>query len=67
MLPAGALRGVRDFLLGRPGGAGRAGAVVTGVLAAAAGYAVGSVRVRRAGASFAVPAIEPAGVREEVR
>ncbi|MDF6022011.1 glycosyltransferase family 2 protein [Streptomyces sp. JH34] len=67
VLPAGALRGVRDFLLGRPGGAGRAGAVVTGVLAAAAGYAVGSVRVRRAGASFAVPAIEPAGVREEVR
>ncbi|MGW1319082.1 glycosyltransferase family 2 protein [Streptomyces sp. NPDC002426] len=62
VLPAGVLRGVRDFLLGRPGGAGRAGAVVTGVLAAAAGYAVGSVRVRRDGVSFAVPAIEPAGV-----
>ncbi|MFJ8922639.1 glycosyltransferase family 2 protein [Streptomyces sp. NPDC102415] len=62
VLPAGVLRGVRDFLLGRPGGAGRAGAVVTGVLAAAAGYAVGSVRVRRDGVSFTVPAIEPAGV-----
>ncbi|MFE6936639.1 glycosyltransferase family 2 protein [Streptomyces sp. NPDC057699] len=62
VLPAGVLRGVRDFLLGRPGGAGRAGAVVAGVLAAAAGYAVGSVRVRRDGVSFAVPAIEPAGV-----
>ncbi|MEU2678758.1 glycosyltransferase family 2 protein [Streptomyces sp. NPDC007107] len=62
VLPVGVLRGVRDFLLGRPGGAGRAGAVVTGVLAAAAGYAVGSVRVRRDGVSFTVPAIEPAGV-----
>jgi len=66
VLPAGVLRGVRDFLLGRPGGAGRAGAVVTGVLAAAAGYAVGSVRVRRGGASFAVPARGPApGARAE--
>ncbi|MFJ8751252.1 glycosyltransferase family 2 protein [Streptomyces sp. NPDC102441] len=67
VLPAGVLRGVRDFLLGRPGGAGRAGAVVTGVLAAAAGFAVGSVRVRRDGASFAVPAIRPAVTPEEVR
>ncbi|MFE0143599.1 glycosyltransferase family 2 protein [[Kitasatospora] papulosa] len=67
VLPAGALRGLRDFLLGRPGGAGRAGAVVTGVLAAAAGYAVGSARARRDGVSFAVPPVEPAGAREEVR
>ncbi|MFJ3703568.1 MULTISPECIES: glycosyltransferase family 2 protein [unclassified Streptomyces] len=67
VLPAGVLRGVRDFLLGRPGGAGRTGAVVTGVLAAAAGYAVGSARVRRDGVSFAVPPIEPADAREEVR
>ncbi|MEV0024842.1 glycosyltransferase family 2 protein [Streptomyces atroolivaceus] len=68
VLPAGVLRGLRDFLLGRPGGAGRAGAVVTGALAAAAGYAVGSVRVRRDASSFAVPSVEPvAGARGEVR
>ncbi|MEU5656086.1 glycosyltransferase family 2 protein [Streptomyces sp. NPDC047737] len=68
VLPAGVLRGVRDGLLGRPGGAGRAGAIVTGVLAAAAGYAVGSVRAGRDGRSFAVPGIAPAAdVREEVR
>ncbi|HEY9440715.1 MAG TPA: glycosyltransferase family 2 protein, partial [Streptomyces sp.] len=35
VLPAGVVRGVRDALLGRAGGAGRAGAIVTGVLAAA--------------------------------
>lgn len=58
VLPAGVARGVRDALLGRPGGAGRAGAVVTGVLAAAGGYAVGSVRSRRNGAAFSVPAVE---------
>ncbi|MEV8226380.1 glycosyltransferase family 2 protein [Streptomyces sp. NPDC079167] len=68
VLPAGVLRGARDFLLGRPGGAGRAGAVVAGVLTAAAGYAVGSVRVRRDGASFDVPAIARADAAvEEVR
>ncbi|MGW1816544.1 glycosyltransferase family 2 protein [Streptomyces sp. NPDC002125] len=68
VLPAGVLRGLRDGLLGRPGGAGRAGAIVTGVLAAAAGYAVGSVRARRDGTSFAVPGARPtAVVGEEVR
>ncbi|OKI91230.1 family 2 glycosyl transferase [Streptomyces sp. CB02058] len=68
VLPAGVLRGLRDGLLGRPGGAGRAGAIVTGVLAAAAGYAVGSVRARRDGTSFAVPGARPAAVvGEEVR
>ncbi|MCX5413585.1 glycosyltransferase family 2 protein [Streptomyces sp. NBC_00059] len=68
VLPAGVLRGLRDGLLGRPGGAGRAGAIVTGVLAAAAGYAVGSVRARRDGTSFAVPGAHPAAVvGEEVR
>ncbi|MEV8087020.1 glycosyltransferase family 2 protein [Streptomyces nigra] len=44
VLPAGVARGVRDFLLGRPGGAGRAAAIVTGVTSAAMGYAVGVVR-----------------------
>lgn len=68
VLPAGVLRGLRDGLLGRPGGAGRAGAIVMGVLAAAAGYAVGSVRARRDGTSFAVPGARPAAVvGEEVR
>ncbi|MFC7306924.1 glycosyltransferase family 2 protein [Streptomyces monticola] len=54
VLPAGAVRGLRDALLGRPGGAGRAGAIVTGVLSAAGGYVLGTVRARRAGLSFAV-------------
>lgn len=58
VLPAGVARGLRDALLGRPGGAGRAGAIVTGVLAAAAGYAVGSVRAHRGGTAFAVVGIE---------
>ena len=34
------------------GGAGRAGAIVAGVAAAAGGYVVGSVRARRGGATF---------------
>ncbi|KQX89918.1 glycosyltransferase family 2 protein [Streptomyces clavifer] len=74
VLPAGVLRGLRDALRCRPGGAGRAGAILTGVLAAAAGYAVGTVRARRAGPAFTVPAVgrsarggEPApAAREEV-
>lgn len=56
VLPAGVGRGVRDALLGRPGGAGRAGAIVAGVAAAAGGYVVGSARARRSGASFSVGA-----------
>ncbi|MEU9123022.1 glycosyltransferase family 2 protein [Streptomyces sp. NPDC048506] len=44
VLPAGVLRGVRDALLGRPGGAGRAGAIVVGVAAAAGGYLWGTLR-----------------------
>ncbi|MEW5631862.1 glycosyltransferase family 2 protein [Streptomyces hydrogenans] len=47
VLPAGVLRGVRDALLGRAGGAGRAGAIVTGVGVAAGGYALGTLRARR--------------------
>ncbi|MFJ8362654.1 glycosyltransferase family 2 protein [Streptomyces sp. NPDC093984] len=57
VLPAGVGRGLRDALLARPGGAGRAGAIVAGVLTAAGGYLVGSVRARRSGATFAVAGI----------
>ncbi len=58
VLPAGVARGVRDALLGRPGGAGRAGAIVAGVVAAAGGYALGSLRARGSGVRFAVAASE---------
>ncbi|MFE4251136.1 glycosyltransferase family 2 protein [Streptomyces sp. NPDC056910] len=54
VLPAGVARGVRDFVLARPGGAGRAGAIVAGVLTTAGGYALGSFRARRTGATFSV-------------
>lgn len=57
VLPAGVGRGLRDAVLRRPGGAGRAAAIVTGVAAAAGGYIVGSVRARRSGARFAVQGI----------
>ncbi|MCQ4083278.1 glycosyltransferase [Streptomyces sp. RB6PN25] len=46
VLPVGALRGARDALLGRAGGAARAGAIVAGVATAGAGYALGSLRAR---------------------
>ncbi|MER5887562.1 glycosyltransferase family 2 protein, partial [Streptomyces sp. NPDC001941] len=46
VLPAGVARGLRDFVLARPGGAGRACAIVTGVAAAAGGYARGALRAR---------------------
>lgn len=59
VLPAGVARGLRDALLAREGGAGRAGAIVAGVLTAAGGYAVGSVRAaRRGGTAFRVPGVE---------
>ncbi|MFD7992856.1 glycosyltransferase family 2 protein [Streptomyces mexicanus] len=58
VLPAGVARGLRDALLARPGGAGRAGAIVAGVLTAAGGYAVGSLRARRGGAPFRIVRIE---------
>ncbi|MFE2888168.1 glycosyltransferase family 2 protein [Streptomyces sp. NPDC059272] len=54
VLPAGVVRGLRDAVLARPGGAGRAGAIVAGVFGAAGGYAVGSVRARRGGVTFSV-------------
>ncbi|MBO1331950.1 glycosyltransferase family 2 protein [Streptomyces sp. VRA16 Mangrove soil] len=50
VLPAGVARGVRDFVLGRAGGAGRAGAIVAGVATAAGGYVLGSFRARGGGA-----------------
>ncbi|MGW0331982.1 glycosyltransferase family 2 protein [Streptomyces sp. NPDC003011] len=58
VLPAGVARGLRDALLARPGGAGRAGAIVAGVLTAAGGYVVGTVRSRRGATTFSVPGIE---------
>ncbi|MET8571392.1 glycosyltransferase family 2 protein [Streptomyces sp. NPDC004783] len=61
VLPAGVVRGLRDAVLARPGGAGRAGAIVAGVLTAAGGYVVGSVRARRGGAAFAVAPVEEGG------
>lgn len=58
VLPAGVARGLRDALLARPGGAGRAGAIVAGVLTATGGYVLGSLRARRGGATFTVVEIE---------
>ncbi|MET9514178.1 glycosyltransferase family 2 protein [Streptomyces sp. NPDC002994] len=60
VLPAGVARGLRDAALGRPGGAGRAGAIVAGVAAAAGGYVLGSVRARRGGGAFSVPVLASA-------
>ncbi|WP_329114993.1 glycosyltransferase family 2 protein [Streptomyces sp. NBC_01465] len=66
VLPAGVVRGLRDFTLGRAGGAGRAGAIVTGVAVAAGGYVLGSLRARRGGATFTVAPIGvPAGEAEQ--
>ncbi len=57
VLPAGVARGVRDALLGRAGGAGRAAAIVAGVAAATGGYVIGSARARRGGGPrFTIPA-----------
>ncbi|MBV2356209.1 glycosyltransferase [Streptomyces sp. J2-1] len=60
VLPAGVVRGLRDALLARPGGAGRAGAIVAGLLSTAGGYALGTVRARLGGTSFTVGRITPA-------
>jgi glycosyltransferase involved in cell wall biosynthesis len=45
-LPRGMVRGVGDLLRGDPAGLSRAGAIVTGLTATAAGYTVGSLRER---------------------
>ncbi|MEV5878179.1 glycosyltransferase family 2 protein [Streptomyces sp. NPDC052101] len=65
VLPAGVARGLRDALLARPGGAGRAGAIVAGVLTAAGGYVVGSVRARRSGTTFSSAPIPGASTSQE--
>ncbi|BCM65871.1 putative succinoglycan biosynthesis protein [Streptomyces sp. EAS-AB2608] len=59
VLPAGVARGLRDALLLRPGGAARAGAIVTGVLSAAGGYALGTLRARRHGTTFSATPAAP--------
>lgn len=58
VLPSGVVRGLRDAALARPGGVGRAGAIVAGVLTAAGGYVVGTVRARGGGATFSVVDIQ---------
>jgi glycosyltransferase involved in cell wall biosynthesis len=63
VLPAGVVRGLRDAVLARRGGAGRAGAIVAGVLTAAGGYVVGTVRARKGGATFSVVEIAAEGSR----
>lgn len=55
VLPVGVLRGLGDAVRGRPGGAGRAGAIVAGALVTAAGYAAGTVRIARGGGNVVVP------------
>ncbi|WP_327346750.1 glycosyltransferase family 2 protein [Streptomyces europaeiscabiei] len=64
VLPAGVARALRDALLGRAGGAGRAGAIVAGVAAAAGGYVVGSVRARRGDVTFSVGEIPGGAARK---
>lgn len=59
VLPAGVVRGLRDAARGRRGGAGRAGAIVAGVAAAAGGYALGTLRARRGGVTFSSGPIAP--------
>ncbi|MFJ1750538.1 glycosyltransferase family 2 protein [Streptomyces sp. NPDC088116] len=68
VLPAGVVRGVRDAFAvrarrDRPGGLGRAGAIVTGVTAAAAGYLVGRLRTRGGAVTFSSGSIEREGAR----
>ncbi|MFE9410358.1 glycosyltransferase family 2 protein [Streptomyces sp. NPDC006704] len=65
VLPAAVARGARDAVLGRAGGAGRAGAIVTGVAAAACGYLVGTLRARRGTMVFTVAPVVRAGRAEE--
>jgi glycosyltransferase involved in cell wall biosynthesis len=49
VLPRGVAHGVADLLRGDPSGLGRAGAIITGLAATAAGYAAGSLHKRRQG------------------
>ncbi|MFB6980661.1 glycosyltransferase family 2 protein [Streptomyces scopuliridis] len=69
VLPAGVVRGVRDALRGRPGGLGRAGAIVAGVTMTTAGYLVGRFRTRGGGVAFSSGPVESpveSGPREAV-
>ncbi|MET8013897.1 glycosyltransferase family 2 protein [Streptomyces sp. NPDC005271] len=67
VLPAGVARGLRDALLGRAGGAGRAAAIVAGVAAATGGYAVGTARTRRGtGPRFSIATIPRQAVPDGV-
>lgn len=59
VLPAGLMRALLDTVRGRPGGAGRAGAIISGLSAAAAGYALGTLRARRTGGASVVPVPGP--------
>lgn len=54
-LPVGLARALRDFAVARPGGGGRALAIVTGTGAAAVGYAVGRLRAVRSAPELHVP------------
>ncbi|MEV4974220.1 glycosyltransferase family 2 protein [Streptomyces scopuliridis] len=69
VLPAGVARGVRDALRGRPGGLGRAGAIVAGVTMTTAGYLVGRFRTRSGDTAFSSGPVESpveSGPREAV-
>jgi GT2 family glycosyltransferase len=63
VLPAGAVRGARDALYGRRGGAGRAGAIVAGLATTAAGYAVARLRARGSRTGFEVPPVPKPGAQ----
>ncbi|MFJ5224792.1 glycosyltransferase family 2 protein [Streptomyces sp. NPDC088400] len=71
VLPAGVVRGVRDAVAvrgrrgARPGGLGRAGAIVTGVTTAAAGYLVGRLRTRGGSVAFSSGPIEWEGTEAQ--
>ncbi|MEV7866991.1 glycosyltransferase family 2 protein [Streptomyces sp. NPDC088124] len=69
VLPAGIARGLRDTVRGRPGGLGRAGAIVAGVATTAAGYLVGRYRTRGGSVAFTSGPIERRGpgAAEELR
>jgi GT2 family glycosyltransferase len=66
-LPRGIVRGMTDFLAGRPAGLARAGAIVIGLAATTAGYVAGSLRRKGrgpAGASLPpAPGPIPGGAR----
>ena len=58
-LPQGVLRGLRDLLHGELGGAGRAFAIVVGLLITVAGYGIGKIipRPKEIAPAFALPPV----------